>query len=82
MIAAMLRAGYAPAFAASVTAAAGSTDILIPPSIAFIVYSVLVPAATVPALFVGGMIPGILAGLALIIPALFLSCQGTISGST
>ena len=75
MLVAMMRNGYPPAFAASVTAAAGSTDILIPPSVAFIVYSVLVPSATVPALFVGGVIPGILACLLLIIPALFLSLQ-------
>jgi tripartite ATP-independent transporter DctM subunit len=75
MLAAMMRNGYPPAFAASVTAAAGSTDILIPPSVAFIIYSVLVPSATVPALFVGGVIPGILAGILLIIPALFLSLR-------
>jgi tripartite ATP-independent transporter DctM subunit len=73
MLQAMIRNGYAPGFAAAVTAAAGSTDILIPPSVAFVVYSVLVPSATVPALFVGGVIPGILACLLLIIPALFLS---------
>jgi tripartite ATP-independent transporter DctM subunit len=46
---------------------------LIPPSVAFVVYSVLVPSATVPALFVGGVIPGILACFLLAIPALFLS---------
>lgn len=73
MVAAMLRSGYPPPFAAAVTAAAGSTDILIPPSVAFIVYSVLVPSATVPALFVGGVIPGILACIMLIIPSLWLS---------
>ncbi|MHC1727939.1 MAG: TRAP transporter large permease [Syntrophobacteraceae bacterium] len=73
MIAAMMRSGYPPSFAAAVTAAAGSTDILIPPSVAFIVYSVLVPSATVPALFVGGVIPGILACVMLIIPSLWLS---------
>jgi C4-dicarboxylate transporter, DctM subunit len=75
MLAAMIRNGYPAAFAASVTAAAGSTDILIPPSVAFVVYSVLVPSATVPALFVGGIIPGILACLLLIIPSLFLSLK-------
>ncbi|MFZ2447525.1 MAG: TRAP transporter large permease [Syntrophobacteraceae bacterium] len=75
MLAAMMRAGYPPAFAASVTAAAGSTDILIPPSVAFIIYSVLVPSATVPALFVGGVIPGILACALLIIPSLMLSIR-------
>jgi tripartite ATP-independent transporter DctM subunit len=75
MLGAMIRNGYPPAFAASVTAAAGSTDILIPPSVAFVVYSVLVPSATVPALFVGGVIPGILACLLLMIPTLYLSLK-------
>lgn len=73
MLGAMMRAGYPPGFAAGVTAAAGSTDILIPPSVAFIIYSVLVPSATVPALFVGGIVPGILACIALIIPSVLLS---------
>jgi len=53
--------------------AAAATDVLIPPSIAFIVYSVMVPGASVPALFAAGMFPGILAGLALIIPAIWMS---------
>ena len=73
MIAAMNRAGYPAAFSASVVGAAASTDILIPPSVAFIIYSVLVPGASVPALFAAGMIPGVLAGLALIVPAVWLS---------
>jgi tripartite ATP-independent transporter DctM subunit len=73
MIGAMSRSGYPPAFSASVVGAAAATDILIPPSIAFIVYSVLVPGAGVPALFAAGMIPGVLCGLALILPAVWLS---------
>jgi C4-dicarboxylate transporter DctM subunit len=73
MIAAMARAGYPPAFSASVVGGAAATDVLIPPSIAFIVYSVMVPGASVPALFAAGMVPGILAGLALIVPAVWLS---------
>ena len=73
MIAAMSKAGYPPAFSASVIGAAAATDILIPPSIAFIVYSVMVPGASVPALFAAGMVPGVLAGLALIVPAVLIS---------
>lgn len=73
MIAAMSRAGYPAAFSASVVGAAAATDILIPPSIAFIVYSVLVPSASVPALFAAGMIPGVLVGLALMVPSLWLA---------
>ncbi|CAG9177519.1 TRAP transporter large permease [Cupriavidus pampae] len=73
MIAAMSRAGYPPAYSASVVGAAAATDILIPPSVAFIIYSVLVPGASVPALFAAGMIPGVLAGVALIVPAVWLA---------
>ncbi len=75
MIPSMVRAGYPAAFSAGVIAAAGSTAILIPPSIAFILYSVLVPQASVPALFAAGLIPGILAGLALMVPAWWLSVR-------
>ncbi|GAB1386904.1 TRAP transporter large permease [Melaminivora sp.] len=73
MIAAMARAGYPSAYSAAVVAGAAATDILIPPSVAFIVYSVLVPGASVPALFAAGMFPGVLAGLSLIIPAVWLA---------
>jgi tripartite ATP-independent transporter DctM subunit len=73
MIAAMHRAGYPASYSASVVGAAASTDILIPPSVAFIVYSVLVPGASVPALFAAGMIPGLLAGLALIASAVWMA---------
>ena len=55
--------GYPRAFSASLIAAAGSTAVLIPPSIPFIVYAVLVPGVSVPALFLGGVIPGLLAGI-------------------
>jgi tripartite ATP-independent transporter DctM subunit len=85
MIPGMARQGYPKEFSASLIAAAGSTAILIPPSIAFIVYSVLVPAASVPALFAAGMIPGILAGLSLLIPVLYFSIRegwGTEGGAS
>jgi C4-dicarboxylate transporter, DctM subunit len=70
---AMLKQGYPRPYIASLTAAAGSTAILIPPSIAFIVYSVLVPGVSLNALFLGGLIPGILAGLSLLLPAIWLA---------
>jgi C4-dicarboxylate transporter DctM subunit len=73
MMGALSRAGYPKAFSASVIGAAAATDILIPPSIALIIYSVLVPQASVPALFAAGMIPGLLAGIALLIPIFWLS---------
>jgi C4-dicarboxylate transporter DctM subunit len=73
MLVAMARAGYPAAYSATVIGAAASVDILIPPSIAFIVYSVIVPGASVPALFAAGMVPGLLAGVALMVPAYWLA---------
>lgn len=73
LMGALSRAGYPRAFSASVIGAAAATDILIPPSIALIIYSVLVPQASVPALFAAGMVPGLLAGVALLVPVVAMS---------
>jgi tripartite ATP-independent transporter DctM subunit len=73
MLPAMTQAGYPKPYSASLIAAGGATDILIPPSIAFIVYSLLVPQASVPALFAAGIVPGILAGLTLIAVGVWLA---------
>jgi C4-dicarboxylate transporter DctM subunit len=75
MIPGMAAQGYPREFSASLIAAAGSTAILIPPSLAFIVYNILVPQASIPALFAAGMIPGILAGLSLLVPVLYFSIR-------
>ena len=75
MIPGMAAQGYPRAFSASLIAAAGATAILIPPSLAFIVYNILVPQASIPALFAAGMIPGILAGLSLLVPVLWFSIR-------
>jgi tripartite ATP-independent transporter DctM subunit len=71
----MIKAGYPRAFTAGVIAAAGSTGILIPPSIAFVIYSLLVPQASVPALFAAGLIPGILSGVSLLLVSWWLSAR-------
>lgn len=73
MLPAMTRAGYPRAFSGSVIAASASTAILIPPSIALIVYAVLVPGIDLRALFAAGLVPGVLAGLALVLPTMALS---------
>ncbi len=70
MIPAMTRARYPKAFSATLIAAGGSTAIVIPPSIALIIYSVLVPQASVQALFAAGLIPGILSGATLIVASM------------
>ncbi|UPY36101.1 TRAP transporter large permease [Sediminicoccus sp. KRV36] len=69
----MVKDGYPRPFIAATVGAAAATDILIPPSIAFIVYAVMVPGVSVPAIFMAGMFPGILAGFAIIVPILIIS---------
>jgi tripartite ATP-independent transporter DctM subunit len=78
----MVKDGYPRAFIASTVGAAAATDILIPPSIAFIIYAVMVPGVSVPAIFAAGMIPGILAGLAIIVPILIISWVKDFGGKT
>ncbi len=73
MIGAMRKAGYPPAFSASVIAASASTAILIPPSIALIIYSIMAPGTDLRALFAAGIFPGLLAGLAVIVPTILIS---------
>ena len=59
MIPAMLRNGYNPAFAGGILVSAGTLGILIPPSLAFVVYGVLADAS-IPRLFLGGVVPGLI----------------------
>lgn len=59
MIPAMLRNGYAPSFAGGILVSAGTLGILIPPSLAFVVYGVLADAS-IPRLFLAGVIPGLI----------------------
>src|SRR5262245_314798 len=72
MIPAMVRRGYAAGFAAALVAAAATTDVLIPPSVAFVVYGVIAEVS-IGRLFAAGVVPGIVMGLALVVPALWIS---------
>ncbi len=59
LVPAMLRAGYERHFAAGIVAASGTLGILIPPSLAFVVYGVLADEA-ITRLFLAGVVPGLL----------------------
>jgi tripartite ATP-independent transporter DctM subunit len=72
MIPAMVRRGYAVGFAAALVAAAATTDVLIPPSVAFVVYGVITETS-VPRLFAAGVVPGLLMGLALVVPVVAIA---------
>jgi C4-dicarboxylate transporter DctM subunit len=66
MIPAMKRAGYDEDVAAALTSTASCMGPIIPPSIPFIIYGVAANVS-IGALFLGGVFPGILLGLALMI---------------
>ncbi len=59
LIPAMVKRNYEPHFALGTIAAAGTLGILIPPSLAMIVYAVIAEES-VPRLFLAGVIPGLL----------------------
>jgi C4-dicarboxylate transporter, DctM subunit len=64
MIPAMERKGYAKEFAAALIACAGTIGTMIPPSIPMIIYGVTT-GTSIGALFIAGVVPGVLMGLAL-----------------
>ncbi|NTV34298.1 MAG: TRAP transporter large permease [Deltaproteobacteria bacterium] len=66
MIPAMKKAGYDEDVAAALTSTASCMGPIIPPSIPFIIYGVSANVS-IGALFLGGVLPGILLGLALMI---------------
>ena len=65
-IKAMREAGYKPAFAGAVTIASCIIGPLIPPSIPMVIYGVLADAS-IGRLFLGGVVPGLMTGGALMI---------------
>jgi C4-dicarboxylate transporter DctM subunit len=66
VIAGMVQVGYSKGFAAGVICNAGTLGILIPPSIVMVVYAAAVEVS-VGRMFLAGVLPGLLAGLMLMI---------------
>ena len=56
----MKKAGYAPAYAAALTAATAIVGPIIPPSIIMIVYALTENSVSIMGLFLGGVIPGLM----------------------
>ncbi|RPJ00899.1 MAG: TRAP transporter large permease, partial [Deltaproteobacteria bacterium] len=72
MIPAMANRGYDKGFAAALVAAAATTDVLIPPSVAFVVYGVITETS-IGGLFAAGVVPGLIMGVALVLPVYLIS---------
>ena len=74
IIPAMIEKGYKPSFTGAVTAASSTIGIIIPPSVPMILYGVFV-GLSVPTLFIAGLLPGIMIGVAMCLVSLIISIK-------
>lgn len=83
LIPAMMKNGYKKETAGALVASSGAIGIIIPPSIAFIVFAVVagdrIPVS-INRLFLAGVIPGILVGVALILATMYVRWKQEKSG--
>ncbi len=71
LIPAMVRAGYRLSFATALMAAGGAIGVIIPPSVTFIVFG-SISGASIGKLFMAGVIPGVLMGVAMILVTIIM----------
>lgn len=74
LIPAMIKEGYDDDFSVAVTASSSVIGPIIPPSIGMVLYGASL-GTSISAMFMGGLVPGILLGLGLMIPATYLSIK-------
>jgi len=74
LIPAMIARGYSPPFAASIQAAAATMGPMIPPSNLAIIYAVIANVS-IGKLFLGGVVPGLMIGISLVIAAHFYAIK-------
>jgi len=79
LIPALIASGYSKGFSAGVISTASGLAIIIPPSIAFIIYGVIT-SVSIGALFIGGIIPGLVTSSLLIITTYLISRKKTWRG--
>lgn len=72
LIPAMVEAGYSLTYATALMSAAGAIGVIIPPSVTFVVYG-CVSGASIGKLFMAGIIPGIMMGVALVLCTIICS---------
>ena len=70
----MKREGYNKSFAACITAASATIGPIIPPSITMVIYGVLA-RASIGRLFIAGIVPGLLMGLALMVTVYIMAVR-------
>ncbi|MBF7082768.1 TRAP transporter large permease [Desulfallas sp. Bu1-1] len=74
MIPGMIKKGYPNDNAAAVAAASGTLGVIIPPSISMVTYGV-VASVSIGALFIAGIIPGLLLAIGIMLTGIFLNSK-------
>lgn len=72
---AMEQRGYSKPFTAALISSGAGLAIVVPPSIAFILYGIAVPGVSIGEMFVAGIVPGLLMGLLVGIVAYWVSIR-------
>lgn len=75
----MVARGYAKPYTAAVQATAGTLGVMIPPSIPMIIYGIMT-GVSVGALFMGGVVPGIVVGGSLMVVAWYIARRSGYKG--
>jgi tripartite ATP-independent transporter DctM subunit len=70
----MKKEGYDPSFSCALTAASATVGPIFPPSIPMVIYAML-SAASIGKLFMGGMVPGVILSLMLMLYVAFISAK-------
>jgi len=81
LVPAMVEAGYDRGFSAALTAASGGIGIIVPPSIALIIYG-FIAEVSISRLFLAGVVPGIVVALSLSIATYVVSKRKGYSGES
>ncbi len=81
IIPAMKKKGYSPEFSATLTSASATIGSIIPPSILMIVYG-SIAQTSIAALFIGGIIPGVVIGLSQMVYSYFYAVKNNIGQSS
>jgi tripartite ATP-independent transporter DctM subunit len=70
---AMVKRGFDKPFSAAVTAASSCIGPIIPPSIPVVVFAMVVPSASIITIFIGGVVPGLIMALSMMIYIFFIA---------
>jgi len=71
----LTRRGYAKPYSAALISAGGSLGLIVPPSIAFILYGIVVPGISIGEMFVAGVFPGLMMGVLIALTSYWISVR-------